>query len=118
MVHTIYPNDDFTWDINLGFFSDPEGDTLTYSFPGIPSAFTASSVSGTSYKITSAFPTSTADINFQFQATDGISKPRSIPVTIQVGSCDGKCSKCYGPNEDQCYSCPSSYVLEGKPLSG
>lgn len=105
----------FSWNINLGFFfSDPEGDSLTYSFPGIPSAFTVTNVSGTNYKITSTFPTSNANINFQFQASDGISKPASIPVTIKVGSCDSKCSKCYGPTVDECYSCNGSYVLEGK----
>jgi hypothetical protein len=113
MVHTIYPNDDFTWNINLGFFSDPEGDSLSYSFPGIPSGFTVTNVSGTNYKISSTFPTSTANINFQFQASDGISKPTTIPVTIKVGSCDTKCSKCYGPNDNECYTCKGTFVLEG-----
>ena len=44
----VYPNDSLSLTINLStYFSDPDGDSLTYTFVGLPSYLTASQSSST-----------------------------------------------------------------------
>lgn len=110
----LYPNDTLNWYLSLNtIFSDPESDPLTYTFTGLPAGLSSSFVSGEVYKISGDFPTSTADIDFSVTADDGVSSPVSVPLKIQINSCDTKCNTCFGGASTQCYSCTGSNVLDG-----
>lgn len=114
LITQLYPADTLTWHINMAtVFSDPESDPMTYTFSGLPSELSSTLVSGTIYLISGNFPSSTADINFSVQADDGVSLPVSVPLTIQINSCDSKCSTCFGGAATQCYSCTGSNLLDG-----
>lgn len=113
VTHKILPNDTFTWDVDMStYFSDPEGDSLTFTFVNMPAGFTATLLSGTTYRVTSGFPSSPDDINFEIVADDGISAPKALPVIIQIGACASECTKCFGELTSECYQCSGVNFLE------
>ena len=87
--HSVYPNDTFTWEVDLGsFFSDPEGDALTFTFTGTPGSITTTLVSGTTYSFQSdvftVFTGGSILESFQITADDGYSLPVSINVNLNL----------------------------------
>jgi hypothetical protein len=114
VTQPIYPNDTFTWNVDLStYITDPESDSLTFTFSSMPSDFTTTLVSGTTYNIQSTFPISAADINFNIIADDGISTPTTLPIIIQIATCAGECTKCFGALSSQCYVCSGVNFLDG-----
>ena len=89
--HAVYPNDTFTWEVDLGgFFSDSESDPLTFTFSGIPAPITTALVSGTTYRfesdVNSVFTGGSTSESFQITADDGYSLPVSINVNLNLDS--------------------------------
>jgi hypothetical protein len=114
VTQQIYPNDTFTWNVDLStYITDPESNSLTFTFSGMPSGFTTTLISGTTYKIQSSFPVSAADINFNIIANDGISAPATLPIIIQIASCASECTKCFGTLSSECYACSGVNFLDG-----
>jgi hypothetical protein len=87
--HSVYPNDTFTWEVDLGsFFADPESDTLSFTFSGMPASITSTLVSGSTYRFESdislVFTGGSVQETFQITADDGYSLPDSINVNLNL----------------------------------
>ena len=108
----VYPNSSLLINLDMmTYFTDPDGDSLTYTFIGLPSSLSATKTSATTYTITGTTPTS--NINFKISASDGISLKVSVPATIQLAFWDTLWSTCFGPSSSQWYSWTGSNVLDG-----
>lgn len=91
IVLDIYPNLNLTVDLNIDmsqYFSDPENDTLYYSFWDVPAELNVAHTSGTLYRVFGEFDISVTNMNFTFKANDGISLATNVTIQVVVQPCN------------------------------
>jgi len=125
LSYTFYPNDTFTYTMDLSsYFTDDPADTLTYSLIKSTSDFSVTFNGGTMYTISANTTSLSGTYNFTAIASDGVSLPTPFPIELISKSCDVKWTNWYGGTKNECYSwsagnflyinswesfCPSSY---------
>jgi hypothetical protein len=106
----VYPNQTFTLDIELlagqpdgGYFSDPEGQPLTFTSSEIPSEVSVTPLTSSKFQITADFSSTypTSPLSLTFTASDGASKSTNLQVTLLPNACAFECSTCFGPSSSE-----------------